>query len=407
MTLGVFMTPMARMKRCTMRMACALLVSSGWLLSSGCDSSLNLDVYRGGVDAAMDADGWTFDGADGFGRADAASADARGDTQSVAAPDATTPDDPDASTPDDPDASTPDDASTDAQTGVGADASGPGDVGVPDTGAQDGGATEPESDPRFEVEMTFTTANIGRNYNSASDVQAVFNEIGDVIGAKSGPKFIGWQEIGGADPCGADCEIDALRNRFKSQWGWTTHRPRGTRPNGNRVRVAVPVTSKGANGSARAVFASPSWARVSATRFVTVAYYADRNLSVLNTHFIAGAWSCKPNLAQRRDYWRRAWRVLKAEVAREHQRGRNVIVTGDLNRPRGANSCNPAWSPTSLHSRAQIIGGAGIDYIFAVPGAGQEFVVSRRPNGTRKRGNIFLGIDSHKAYWVQGRFRQR
>src|SRR5690554_3484079 len=245
MTLGVFMTPMARMKRCTMRVACALLVSSGWLLSSGCDSSLNLDVYRGGVDAAMDADGWTFDGADGFGRADAASADAWGDTQSVG--------DPDASTPDDPDASTPDDASTDAQTGVGADASGPADVGVPDTGAQDGGATEPESDPRFEVEMTFTTANIGRNYNSASDVQAVFNEIGDVIGAKSGPKFIGWQEIGGADPCGADCEIDALRNRFKSQWGWTTHRPRGTRPNGNRVGVAGPAPPKGAKGPERPV----------------------------------------------------------------------------------------------------------------------------------------------------------
>src|SRR5690554_3032225 len=249
MTLGVFMTPMARMKRCTMRMACALLVSSGWLLSSGCDSSLNLDVYRRGVDAAMDADGWTFDGADGFGRADAASADARGDTQSVGDPDASTPDDPDATAPDD--AAT--DASTDAQTGVGADASGPGDVGVSDTGAQDGGATEPESDPRFEVEMTFTTANIGRNYNSASDVQAVFNEIGDVIGAKSGPKFIGWQEIGGADPCGADCEIDALRNRFKSQWGWTTHRPRGTRPNGNRVGVAGPAPPKGAKGPERPV----------------------------------------------------------------------------------------------------------------------------------------------------------
>src|SRR5690554_5367677 len=127
MTLGVFMTPMARMKRCTMRMACALLVSSGWLLSSGCDSSLNLDVYGGDIDAAMDADAWASDRADGFGRADAASADAWGDTQSVG--------DPDASTPDDPDALTPDDASTDAQTDVGADASGPADVGVSDTGA--------------------------------------------------------------------------------------------------------------------------------------------------------------------------------------------------------------------------------------------------------------------------------
>jgi hypothetical protein len=258
--------------------------------------------------------------------------------------------------------------------------------------------------------MTFVTANIGRSYNRKSQVKAVFDKIGDKIGSKSGPKFIGWQEIGGADPCGGSCEIDALRNRFKSRWGWTTRLPSGTQPGSNhRIRVNVPITSKGAGarGSVKAVFASPSWAGVSVARFITVVYYKKRNISVLNAHFIAGAWSCRSHRAKRRDYWRRAWRTLKSQVARERSRGRNVIVTGDFNRPRRATNCNPAWNPASLHRRARVIGGAGIDYIFAVPAPGYKFVYSRRADGSRKKGRIRLGIDGHKAHWVQGRFRRK
>ncbi len=85
-------------------------------------------------------------------------------------------------------------------------------------------------------------------------------------------------------------------------------------------------------------------------------------------------------------------------------RGRNVVVTGDLNRPRGANRCNPAWDPTSLHPRARVVGGSGIDYIFAVPAAGQRFVYERR-DGEVLRGTITLGIDGHKGWWVAGHFR--
>ncbi len=170
-----------------------------------------------------------------------------------------------------------------------------------------------------------------------------------------------------------------------------------------------PVTSKGSGGatSVRAVFASPGWAGVSPTRFVTVAHYAERNISVLDTHFIAGAWSCRSNVERRRDYWRRAWAVLQSQVAIEHDRGRNVIVTGDLNRPRATNDCNPAWDPTSLHASARVIGGAGIDYIFAVPAAGWRFAYSRRADGSVKRGAIPLGLDGHQAHWVAGRFQRR
>lgn len=262
---------------------------------------------------------------------------------------------------------------------------------------------------RHRQVMTYATANIGRKYRTKAEVQRVFDRIGDTLGAKQGPKLIGWQEIGEGDPCGGSCEMKALRKRFASDRGWKTRRPRGRRPSGAQERVKVPVTSKGADQgiTARAVFASPPWTHVSPTRFVTVVHYPSRNVSVLNTHLIAGAWSCKSNREQRRAYWRMAWRTLKKEVAKEHRRGRNVIVTGDFNRPRSANRCNPGWDPTSLHPRAKIVGGQGIDYIFAVPAAGQRFKVATRPSGSKKRGSIQLGIDGHKAHWVSGRFLPR
>lgn len=317
--------------------------------------------------------------------------------------------------PDGADAAVPDasivgeDASMPAPSDAGIDVVGDLDAALGTDAGSDGGSTpvDPGPDPGFEVEMTYVTANIGRTYDTRAEVAAVFDHIGDVIGARSGPRFLGWQEIGEGDPCGADCEIEALRARFNTESGWETLRPSGTRPDGGSERVKVPVTSKGAGGSTsvRAVFASPGWAGVSPTRFVTVAYYAERNLSLIDTHFIAGAWSCRSEVARRRDYWRRAWGVLRDEVAREHDRGRNVIVTGDLNRPRAANDCNPAWDPTSLHPSARVIGGAGIDYVFAVPAARWSFAYARRADGSVERGTISLGIDSHHAHWVAGRFQ--
>lgn len=152
------------------------------------------------------------------------------------------------------------------------------------------------------------------------------------------------------------------------------------------------------------MFASPSWAGVSVARFVTVAYYSARNLSVVNTHLIAGAWSCQGSQAMRRDYWNRGWDTLKAVVQTEHSRGRNVIVTGDLNRRASSNACNPAWDPTSLHRDAQRIGGESIDYIFAVPSNGWRFRIARNADGERKRGSRRIGIDSHRGFWVAGSF---
>ena len=217
-----------------------------------------------------------------------------------------------------------------------------------------------------------------------------------MLGSKNGPKLIGWQEINEADPCGEKCEIQELTAKFNPSKGWYTKQPRN---------VKVPNTAKGAGGATeRAVFASPGWAGVSPTRYVTVTYYSKRNVSLINTHLIAGAWSCKGNAEKRRDYWRQSWQVLKQQVAKEHAKGRNVIVTGDLNRPRGANRCNPSWDPTSLHKRARIIGGEGIDYIFAVPAARKKFVFARNSEGKIKRGNITIGIDGHKAHWVRGKF---
>jgi len=228
---------------------------------------------------------------------------------------------------------------------------------------------------------------------------AAFDKVSDFMDGRKGPRFIGWQEIGEGDPCGT-CEWDALTARLKASAGWDNRRPAGKRPDGNTETVKVPVSAKDADGKgpvARAVYASAGWAGVSPTRFVTVVYYPERNLSLVNTHFIAGAWSCKSEVEKRKDYWRDAWKVLKAEVAEEHDKKRNVVVTGDLNRARATSNCNPDWEPQSLHPDARVVGGTGIDYVFAVPAAGNKFVESND-------GTIDLTIDSHNAHWVSGKF---
>ncbi len=262
----------------------------------------------------------------------------------------------------------------------------------------------PPSNAAEQVVMTLATVNIGRNYSTRAQVSAVIADVHDRLAEFAGPSFVGWQEIGEGDPCGS-CEIEILNSRFAANRDWDTRRPHGDRPDGGSERVKVPITTRRAdNLNARARFASAGWAGVSPTRFVTVVYSATHNVSTINTHLIAGAWSCKSEVAKRKDYWRRGWRALKEEVAREHDRGRNVVVTGDLNRGRSASNCNPAWDPTSLHGRAKIVGGSGIDYVFAVPAAGQKFDVDKRADGSARRGSINLGIDSHNAHWVRGQF---
>ena len=262
---------------------------------------------------------------------------------------------------------------------------------------------------RFEVEMTISTVNIGRDYSGRAQMAGAVARVRDVLLRKSGPNFVGWQEIGEGDPCGG-CEIEVVRNHFTDGAGWTTRHPRGRRPDGALERVKVPITSRRSHDPApvvRAAFASPGWAGVSPTRFVTVAHYPQRNLSVINTHLIAGAWSCRSQVDRRRRYWRQAWQVLRDEVTREHAAGRNVFVTGDLNRPRGANGCNPAWDPTNLHPSARIIGGSGIDYVFAVPAASWQFRFARRSDDSIERDSIHIGIDGHRGHWVRGRFVYR
>lgn len=248
-------------------------------------------------------------------------------------------------------------------------------------------------------EMTFSTINIGRSYGSKSDVQGVIERVRGVIGPKGGPAVIGWQEISEDDPCGDACEYDLIKSTFDAAAGWDNRRP---------DTVKVPVTAKGVDGviDARSAFASPGEAGVSPTRKVTVVYYQQENLSMINTHLIAGAWSCPDDKVElRKDYWNRGWSALKDQVKKELDKGRDAIVTGDLNRPRDSNRCNPPWDPTSLHPRAKLVGGASIDYIFAVPAPGHQFVYGRDGDGSVKRGVIHLGIDGHQGHWVRGEFR--
>jgi hypothetical protein len=278
-------------------------------------------------------------------------------------------------------------------------------------GGKGGGAAGKDGgdpiDPKSTVEMLFTTANIGREYKTKADVAAVFDKIGDLLDDKQMPRFVGWQEIGEGDPCGDTCEREALTARFQMGDGWFTEIPKGKLPGGGTDVVHVPVTSRGAGGDSavvRAIFSQPGWEKVSPARFVTVVYYPDRNASLVNTHFIASAWNCSDNTPQRREYWQKTWTVLKEEVAKEHDKGRNVVITGDFNRMRATSSCNPKWDPESVHPAARIIGGAGIDYIFAVPAGDYKFALSKKGDGSTKAGEIVLGIDGHKAHWVAGQF---
>lgn len=270
--------------------------------------------------------------------------------------------------------------------------------------AEAAAAAAPASSGRERVRLNIATVNIGRDYGARGTMANAIDHVRGALVPKSGPLLIGWQEIGEADPCG-QCEIEEVRSTFDGE-RFQTFRPQGHRPNGATERVHVPITLRGAGDgvTVRAPFASAPWAHVSPTRFVTVTYSPELNVAHLNTHLIAGAWSCKSQVERRRDAWRDGWRALKDAVAAEVARGRNVVVTGDLNRGRGANHCNPAWDPSTLHARARVVGGSGIDYVFAVPAQGQRFVYERH-NGNVVRGNIPLGIDGHKGWWVAGHFQ--
>ena len=256
-----------------------------------------------------------------------------------------------------------------------------------------GGAAGKPSTAAYEVTMTFVTANIGRDYKKTATMADALDNIGDFLDKKAGPRFIGWQEISESDPCGDSCEYDAIVKRFSTKAGWSNYRPNADKE---------PVTSKegGKGATTRHTFASAGWAGVSPTRYITVVHYPERNLSFINTHFIAGAWTPGwKEQAKRRQYWNKAWAVLKSEVAKEHDKGYNVVATGDLNRPRAKSSTNPAWDPTSLHAGTIVVGGVSLDYVFAVPAAKYKYVAA---------GHSAVSLNNiqsdHDAHWATGAF---
>ena len=228
-----------------------------------------------------------------------------------------------------------------------------------------------------EARMTFMTANVGRGTERQSRTSVRELTAFLLNNSFDGPQFIGWQEIGEGDACG-QCEWDEITSRNGPRWDHWRPRP----------ELKVPVSAFRETATrASARHASNGVAGISPTRFVTVVYYAERNLAVLNTHFIAGAWSCRhANRRMRRPYWRDAWNTLREVVANQIEAGHNVVVTGDLNRPRATGECNPAWEPAGdLHGRARIVGGAGIDYIFAVPARGWRWEFARNGDGDIRR----------------------
>ncbi|MGH3737638.1 MAG: hypothetical protein ACRDT6_18810 [Micromonosporaceae bacterium] len=246
--------------------------------------------------------------------------------------------------------------------------------------------------------MTFVTANIGRDYGSGSKITEVMTRIRhnlyDVSNGR--PRYIGWQEIDEDDPA---AELSILKDVYKYDGGWerTLYRD----PDGIRVPLKVPNVAHDAQKSdQRVAFGSSGMDGISPTRWITITRYQNQNISQINTHFIAGAFKDCPTCAERRDRWWAHWRSLKDQVAREHNAGFNVVLTGDFNRrpdPGG-------WNPTNVHPDARHVKNGGIDHIVAVPRGGWKVVKQRYANGSYQQGEWWIGIDTHQAHWVKLRF---
>lgn len=251
---------------------------------------------------------------------------------------------------------------------------------------------EPSKPSKFgpSSAMVFATANIGRSYDrggcrvdvTAGAMSRIKHTVNHVAG--DNPRFIGWQEIDGAD-CGR--EMAMLKSTFH---GWT-----GTdlQKSPNKVSATeVPEVAQGAQKtSERIVKACHGVARHSPNRFLTIARYRGLRLTHINTHFIVGAFKGNRTWTA---LWKKHWSKLQEQVRKEHAAGYDVVITADWNRRAGSQG----WSPANVYPGAKLVRSAGIDNIVAVPAAGWKVVK------TKPQGSVHIGVDSHSAQWVALRF---
>lgn len=252
--------------------------------------------------------------------------------------------------------------------------------------------------------MVFTTANIGRGYPGAGTVSTAMKRIRDNMYTVSGghPRFVGFQEIDEGDDIGdtAD-EMGILKNVYQYDNGWQRTIYRTTK-DGKQVNLRVPEVAHDAQKSYRRIaYGADGLKGASPTRFITVTRYANQNISLLNTHFIASAWgTCSDRCAERRARWNQLWDNLATQVTTEHNAGFDVVVTADWNRT--VASRNPA----SIATGASLVRSRKYDHIVALPRAGWKVVKVKRADGSYKQGEWSLGIDDHRAEWVEIRFAQ-
>ncbi|WP_117210559.1 hypothetical protein [Allorhizocola rhizosphaerae] len=252
--------------------------------------------------------------------------------------------------------------------------------------------------------MVFVTANIGRDYTGgASKISSTLERIrGNVNNASNGrPRFIGWQEIDEDDPAE---EMQILKDVYPSDTGWERSLNR-TLPDGTTQPLKVPAVAHDAQKTEhRVAFGSSGLESASPTRWITITRFDNQNISFINTHFIAGAFGdCDNRCAERLDRWKAHWESLKDQVAREHNAGYNVVVTGDFNRRKVAGG----WTPASVHPDAHQVKDGGVDHIIAIPRQGWQVDKIRYADGSFKQGEWWIGIDSHEAHWVTLQFQQR
>lgn len=135
--------------------------------------------------------------------------------------------------------------------------------------------------------------------------------------------------------------------------------------------------------SAHIRFLTPGYAAITPTRTATVAVLDNRlgdRLVVICTHLVSGAWARHPVTAPtlRRALWTTAVHKIRALIHRWHQRGVDVLVAGDLNRPGSVR-----WTP-----RTRVIANTGLLQLALIP-ASRKTRITATSGVTIPTSNLF------------------
>lgn len=129
------------------------------------------------------------------------------------------------------------------------------------------------------------------------------------------------------------------------------------------------------------------------TKYWIKAFFKRDNVVLYNGHLPPGAWNRKTEKyeTQRKLEWNNMWSKLTTHVKQDHILGRHVVVMCDANRQGDQPKPHPAAVLVAHHLT---------DYIWAIPAPGHKVMKG-------KSGSKDVGIDFHKAIWVDVSFAKK